>query len=535
MSTANRRMKAFKNAAKNDIRALRSARHNQIVELRKDRRKQDLMKRRNIMREDETDNDIENEMNNTIGEGKDLSTDVLPQLAQILFHGTDGDKVLEATKKCRQLVAKDKYAKDTVKYLVENGVVPRIVEFLAIDHGDIQYEAAWTLTNVASGDSEDTMTVVAAGAVQPLIELLSNETEKIREQAVWCLGNIAGDGPELRDLTIGAGILQPLLYIVNNSSTTLSMMKNATWVLSNLCRGKRPEPNFELVSEIIPTFVDLVQHEDNEIAADAAWGLSYLSDGEEYKVQTVIDTGVVEHLKHLLARGVSRVVTPAIRCIGNICTGSAEQTQVPVDVGCLPLLSHQLQVGKENVRKEACWAISNITAGTTEQVTAVIESNAVPALIHNLAHGEYRTRKEACWALSNLTNHGTQEDIRYLIQQGCIAPFVGMLKVQDTKIIEISLDALKNVLVASEMGDGSNPACDWIDEAGGVDIIEALQEHEDEKVYNVALSIIEEFFCDEEEDNVFEPEQSGNTFHFGLSEEQHQHPSQAMNDDLFDI
>jgi importin subunit alpha-1 len=89
--------------------------------------------------------------------------------------------------------------------------------------------------------------VIEKGAVAIFVQLLSSPNDDVREQAVWALGNIAGDSPQCRDYVLQNGALQPLLSQLTDASK-LSMLRNATWTLSNLCRGK-PQPNFAWVSK----------------------------------------------------------------------------------------------------------------------------------------------------------------------------------------------------------------------------------------------------------------------------------------------
>lgn len=77
------------------------------------------------------------------------------------------------------------------------------------------------------------------------------------KQAVWALGNVAGDSPKCRDFVLSFGAMLPLLSQFNKHAK-LSMLRNATWTLSNFCRGK-PQPSFEQVSfKMKPSFVVFV-------------------------------------------------------------------------------------------------------------------------------------------------------------------------------------------------------------------------------------------------------------------------------------
>ena len=93
--------------------------------------------------------------------------------------------------------------------VIESGAVPLLIRLLQGPNTDVQFEAAWALTNIAS--SEHTAVVVEMGAVPSLAALLRSESNEVREQVAWCLGNIAGDSPALRDTVLEAGALEPLL------------------------------------------------------------------------------------------------------------------------------------------------------------------------------------------------------------------------------------------------------------------------------------------------------------------------------------
>ena len=263
----------------------------------------------------------------------------------------------------------------------------------------------------------------------------------------------------------------------------------------------------------LPVLAKLVYSLDDEVLIDACWAISYLSDGANDKIQAVIEAGIPRRLVELLMHASTSVQTPALRSVGNIVTGDDVQTQIIINCGALPALLSLLGSSKDGIRKEACWTISNVTAGNSTQIQAVIDANIIPPLINLLSNGDFKTRKEACWAISNATSGGLQkpDQIRYLVQQGCIKPLCDLLACPDNKIIQVALDGLENILKVGDMDkDASEVPADQnvnkfalhIEEAGGMEKIHDCQNNINEEIYMKAFNIIGKYFSDEEEAGV---------------------------------
>jgi hypothetical protein len=233
--------------------------------------------------------------------------------------------------------------------------------------------------------------------------------------------------------------------------------------------------------------------------------LSYISDGSSQQIGAVIATGCVPKLVDML--GQMELVQPALRALGNIVTGTDEQTEVALTAGCLKPMQILATDPKKIIRKETMWMLSNITAGNHRQIGQVIEMDLIPRAMELLQAGDWDVKKEATWVVANAVVGGTPDQVGYLVQQGAIQGLCSILDVNDSAVVETVLDALEAILKVGKMGPDERTLqyfTSVVEQCDGLSKIEALQDDQNENIYNKAVRILTTYFGAEDVDETGE-------------------------------
>ncbi|XP_022823993.1 importin subunit alpha-1-like [Spodoptera litura] len=503
------RLSAYKNAGQgtNDLRRKRAE---LSVALRKQARDEQLLKRRALS--PEAGDEVHEE------EVKVFTTSEIVQG----LRSNDLATMTAAARAARRFLSKEQ--NPPISSMVAAGVIGPLIHALERDDcTDLQFEAAWALTNIASGTHEHTMAVVDGGAIPKLVALLARGGS-VGEQSAWALGNIAGDGPQTRDSVLAHGALAVLLPLMT-CTTPASQLRTAVWTYSNFCRhgtiiwGAHKQL---LRAGIEPaSAVQMYVHKPTIIffplTADACWALSYLTDGPNERIESVQMTpNLLPRVIRLLNHNSAAVRTPALRAIGNMLTGSDEQTDRCLDAGCLTHIITLLRCNKPSLMKEAAWAVSNILAGTQPQIERAIGAGVLEHLLHVLSIDDIKCRKEAAWAITNLCLGGTPEQLDALLSVGFLEPYCALLNAPDHRAISVVLDGLTNLLQAAVKYGQIEALCLKLEENGTLDQIENLQQHENEQIYKKVLHILDTYFA-EQDDPSAQPTQTEEEYQFGTA------------------
>ncbi|CAB3408343.1 unnamed protein product [Caenorhabditis bovis] len=493
------RLTQYKNLSKHD--ELRRRRTECSVEIRKQKGADMMMKRRNIVDFDDDENeksldtvDIENVK--PASTPARLSND---EVKRILSNNPSTDDMIVCFESLRRSLSKNK--NPPIDEVIKTGLVHALVQALALDNTKILYEAAWALTNIVSGTSAQTIAAVEAGATAPLVKLSIHDDPQIAEQALWAVANIAGDSAELRDFVINCHGIEALMHLMSKLDTlSVSHVRTIAWTFSNMCRHKNPHAPLEVLRVLSFGLTKLVQHKDQQVRQDACWAVSYLTDGPDEQIEIARQSGVLQEIMKFF-RSEESLVAPALRTLGNVATGNDSLTQTVIDLGTLnEILPLFERTSTTSIVKECCWLVSNVIAGTQGQIQAVIDAGLIPVIVSVLKSGDYKCQFEASWALSNLAQGGTAKQIFAMVEEDAIPALCNLLSQSNPDMLNNALETIYTALltVSATYPQRMDAIRDQIEECGGIDQLERLQESQSETIYAHAYRIISQFFADDD-------------------------------------
>ena len=388
-------------------------------------------------------------------------------------------------------------SKSPIQELIDFGIVPDLIKLLDDSPAEFQYEALWCLTNIASGTSDQANNIVVKGGIPKVIKLLDSPIEELKIQATWLLGNLSSDCQKIRDTLIKEKAFDKLVTILA-STNDKQLIKQSTWAIGNFFRIK-PKPPSEKVKRcfnIVARAMNILPTE-TEFLTDACYILYFMTEHYKETIKDLLDINIIPQILRNLDIDSKFIQMNCLRIVGNIASGNANQTQMLLDYGVLDYLKKTIFNPVKQIRKETAWILSNIAAGTQKQIEALISNDLLPILDRVIKTDEQEIKKESIWAVCNLTSVENPNYMKKILEQGILRIICDCLRMDDAKYLAVCLEAFGNLLSfgkKNQAPNSTNPIVDEVEKMGMFDVLEKLQFHPVEIVYEKTLKILETYF-----------------------------------------
>jgi hypothetical protein len=380
--------------------------------------------------------------------------------------------------------------------LVDSGVIPVLINFTSnFSCPGLQYEAAWSLSNIASGDAEHSKILVDRGIVPKIVDLLQSPFEHIKDQGVWVIGNLTGDSSSYSELICRYGTVQKLIEIIQ-TCTSNYLLQSAVWALGNLCKGEKA-PEFKVIKNAVSVFCKLLLKNDESIIKESLWVLASITEYSEESCDVLILNEVIPRIISFFSSKDIDLQLPAITIIGRVAAGSDIQTSEVINSGAIQALTQLINSPNREIRKEAIWCLSNFAAGNEEHIESLVRAEIFQKMMKIIYRDEKYVKVEALWVVANAAGKGSKKQINELVKAGAISTLIHCLNSEDYKVLQVVMLGIKGILAAGNQiltESGSNPYAVIFEESDGLRLLHKLQFKENNKIYEDAYFILTSYF-----------------------------------------
>jgi importin subunit alpha-1 len=226
---------------------------------------------------------------------------------------------------------------------------------------------------------------------------------------------------------------------------------------------------------------------------------NYSNTKNKIFLQILINRGVVSFIMTLDSNTPLRLIACTLRIIGNLLSGDDFMVEEIIRYGVINLCDKLLFHTNPTIRRESAWCLSNIAAGTKTQIALLVESGVFPKLVELVRDQVADVSREALWAICNCI---TGSEIDLCFKMGSLGVFDALIYTlahyKEAHILAIALEGIFSIFsvgdIISQFNSSGNPFVDYFVNAGGVEHLDKLQNHNNQEIFNLTINIIDKFF-----------------------------------------
>jgi len=492
------RNKSFQRSV--DESDIRREREDKQVELRKKKRIENYVKRsrliselsENIPEEFSRVSEILCNLDSSLSDPNQNPYTKIVNLSKLILHSQDVKVVQAGLEQLRKFVSTEN--RKSLEVLATTDLIQKFPDYLSSPDPDTKFNTCWIITNLSSVDNPQILQRLSSSNIIPSLGKLAIEDE-IREyntQAIWALSNFAGDSKSYRDQVYTTGVFASTIRKINtNRSLELNNLSLFVWLISNLFKFS-PVPDESMVKSFLDILPKFLMMNQEMVLVDTLRCLFYLTI-EGARLAEVFSTSMVSRIIHLCVHDSHLIREKALKVVANLSYSDEVYTRYLIDNKLLDYLAMLLDSEKSKIVQDALLIISNVAANKAYSVV-VTGMQLFKVVMKKVASHDREIRNEALIAVRVCLQ--SRESVVGVIEKDLIDDIVAIIRFSDPETIFNALELLETILKLAAK-EGLPAALNVFYESGGVEALDRLQSHPNEKIYNKALEIYHEFIEDQ--------------------------------------
>lgn len=421
------------------------------------------------------------------------ATEKIDTIESLLLSETEPEKIFTFIKFLRTVSTE----KAGIPYFQKKpSLIQHMLSLLKLPNPTTKYEIAWFLTNITTSS---TINIITKKNIIDLAHIVQDGfTNEYVIQVIWVLSNLSGDSLENRDVILDTDIGYYIIQGLKSKTVPNHHASTLVWCLSNLLRGN-PPPKLGFINGFISLCEIFMNTDREDVFIELLWGISYVTDYPD-----LIDKVLMVAPLPLLVQKYHKNVEfhhPILRIFGNISCGRNDHTQLVIGSGCTEILLNNLYSDSRTKIRESLWCLSNIVLADYKYTKQLTNKKKFLKIVSFISSEDCEIKIEALHTVLNTLENCEFGDVLKIADKSfnLLEILLNQLTYTVPEVLVLSVSALDSIFASEKehfnyYGDNQNTLIEKFVQLEGIEKIERLQEHSNDKVYVMASELIKKYW-----------------------------------------
>ncbi|XP_034416563.1 sperm-associated antigen 6 isoform X1 [Cyclopterus lumpus] len=296
------------------------------------------------------------------------------------------------------------HSDDLATVVVEENILPSLVQSLALQNRFYKKAAAFVLRAVAKHSPELSQAVVACGGVDALVSCLDDFDPGVKEAAAWALGSIAQHNASLCQSVVDAGAVPLLVLCLLEPEMALKRITAST--LSEICKHTPELAQTVVDNGAISHLAQMIFNPDAKLKRQVFSALCQVSKHSEGLAEIVIEANIFPAALACLQDPDKYVKKNVVTLMREIVKHSLALSEMIVACGAIGVVIDYLGHCQGSLRLPGIMLLGYVAAHSENLAMAVILSKGVHQLALCLAEEhESHIKAAIAWSIGQIGHH----------------------------------------------------------------------------------------------------------------------------------